>query len=177
MSIYNIPPFISQNTFIVIPPVVPNNQIDVKPYSFTDPFIRKIQADILQEFQHWYAVLDIKQYYIGRLFLYAKRLDATDMVALNKDEREELWVILKKIQKIYAKTFKPDKLNFAFLGNDKEHCHLHVIPRYQTPRQFNGLIFQDNQWGHNYSAPEASTFKIDKDTHRKIYLKLKQYFN
>ena len=162
MSIYNIPPFISQNTVIVIPPVVPNNQIDVKPYSFTDPFIRKIQADILQEFQHWYAVLDIKQYYIGRLFLYAKRLDATDMVALNKDEREELWVILKKIQKIYAKTFKPDKLNFAFLGNDKEHCHLHVIPRYQAPRQFNDVIFQDNQWGHIIQPPKLQNLKLIK---------------
>lgn len=161
------PPFIN-STFVV--PVIPNNS------PFTDPFIEKIQEDILQEFNHWYAVLDIKQYYLGRMFLYAKRLTATDMIALNKDEREELWVILKKVQKIYAATFQPEKLNFAFLGNDKEHCHLHIIPRYQTPRVFDNVTFKDNQWGHNYSAKEASKFKIDKKTHKKIYLELKQHF-
>ena len=49
-------------------------------------FIEKVRSDgdILAEYEHWYAILDIKQYYLGRLFLYAKREGATDMVELNQ---------------------------------------------------------------------------------------------
>lgn len=139
-------------------------------------FLNKIEDTILFKYKHWIAVLDIKQYYLGRIFLFAKRLSANDMISLNIKEREELWSILKKIKKIYTKTFKPDKLNFAFLGNELEHCHLHIIPRYKDKRIFNKITFRDENYGHNYSRPNTKLFKIDNDTLNKIYLNLKKHF-
>tara|TARA_B100000768_G_C11281447_1_gene378876 strand:- start:1095 stop:1322 length:228 start_codon:yes stop_codon:yes gene_type:complete len=62
-------------------------------------------------------------------------------------------------KKIYSKTFKPDLLNLAFLGNEKQHCHLHIIPRYKTGRTVNRVKFKDNNFGHNYSRPDARKFK------------------
>ena len=139
-------------------------------------FLKKVENDILKEYKYWYAILDIKQYYLGRIFLYAKRPTATNMISLNKNEREELWSILKKIKKIYKKTFNPDILNFAFLGNDVQHCHLHIIPRYKTQRIINGVKFKDENYGHNYSRPNASSFKINDYTHELIYQILKKHF-
>jgi diadenosine tetraphosphate (Ap4A) HIT family hydrolase len=139
-------------------------------------FLKKVENEILHKYKYWIAILDIKQYYLGRIFLFAKRLSATDMISLNLKEREELWVILKKIKKIYAKTFKPDKLNFAFLGNELEHCHCHIIPRYIKKRTFNKITFKDENYGHNYSRPNTKLFKIDDETYNKIFLYLKRYF-
>ena len=45
-------------------------------------------------------------------------------------------------------------MNYAWLGNDfhlhNGHGHLHLIPRYKTPRSFAGRNFVDDRWGHNY---------------------------
>jgi len=149
-----------------------------KPVGFIDK-VRK-DGDILAEYKHWYAILDLKQYYLGRLFLYAKRAGATDMVELNQAEIDELWDILKFLKyTVYPNTWKPDIINYAFLGNDVQHCHLHVIPRYKSDRQIkiNGEIFQDENFGHNYSNPNTkSTRKRKSSTQAKIRSKLKKAF-
>ena len=145
-----------------------------------DKFLTKVRRHILKEYGHWYAILDIKQYYIGRLFLYAKRYEATDMTVLTSDEREELWdIILPEIKEVYAQTFEPDKLNFAFLGNDEEHCHLHVVPRYKTEKviTFEGIEFVDRNYGHNYARPDASAFQLEDSIIDAIYNKLKAHFS
>jgi len=149
-----------------------------KPVGFIDK-VRK-DGDILAEYKHWYAILDLKQYYLGRLFLYAKRAGATDMVELNQDEIDELWDILKFLKyTVYPNTWKPDIINYAFLGNDVQHCHLHVIPRYKSDRQIkiNGELFQDENFGHNYSNPNTkATRKRKSATQAKIRSKLKKAF-
>ena len=145
-------------------------------------FIEKVRndGDILREFKYWYAILEIKQYYLGRMFLYAKRDEATDMVELNKYEIKELWKILKFIKNIvYPNTWKPDIINYSFLGNEVQHCHLHIIPRYKTEREItiNGIIFKDNNFGKNYSNPNTKSTRFrDSTTQEIIRDKLKKQF-
>jgi diadenosine tetraphosphate (Ap4A) HIT family hydrolase len=49
-----------------------------------------------------------------------------------------------------TRLFKPDLFNYASLGNDTHHLHVHVIPRYASPREFQGIAFEDKRWGHSY---------------------------
>lgn len=49
--------------------------------------------------------------------------------------------------------FAADHFNYAFLGNQDRHVHLHVIPRYATPRQMDGLAFADEDWPAHYRVP------------------------
>lgn len=145
-------------------------------------FIEKVRSDgdILAEYKHWYAILDIKQYYLGRLFLYAKREGATDMVEINQEERDELWEILRYIKDVvYPKTWKPDIINYAFLGNEVQHCHLHIIPRYKSDREItiNEELFKDENYGHNYSNPNTkATRKRLPSTQAIIRNELKRVF-
>jgi diadenosine tetraphosphate (Ap4A) HIT family hydrolase len=56
--------------------------------------------------------------------------------------------------------FAPDQLNFAFLMNQEAQVHLHVIPRYQSERTWNGHIFEDPHWGSSF-GPEQHLLAPD----------------
>lgn len=59
----------------------------------------------------------------------------------------DIYVALKKL-------WVPDRLNYTNFANEWPHCHLHVIPRYATPREVEGIEeveFTDENWGRNYS--------------------------
>ena len=43
--------------------------------------------------------------------------------------------------------------NYAFLQNLDRHVHLHVIPRYAAPREFEGERFEDRAWPDHYPVP------------------------
>jgi diadenosine tetraphosphate (Ap4A) HIT family hydrolase len=50
--------------------------------------------------------------------------------------------------------------NFAFLMNQDAQVHLHVLPRYASPRQWNGQLFHDPHWGR---APGHEQRPLDTD--------------
>ena len=102
------------------------------------------------------------------------------MVELNQEERDELWTILRYIKNtVYPSTWNPDIINYAFLGNEVQHCHLHVIPRYKSDREFvlNDEIFKDENYGHNYSNPNTKDIRERfPETQTIIRNKLKKAF-
>ena len=102
------------------------------------------------------------------------------MVELNQEERDELWEILRYIKYVvYPKTWKPDIINYAFLGNEVQHCHLHIIPRYKSDREItiNEELFKDENYGHNYSNPNTkATRKRLPSTQAIIRNELKRVF-
>ena len=62
-----------------------------------EEFVQKIQEDKIADYQHWSVHLDIKQYYLGRVFIWAKRVDAINLLDLTGDELLEMHSILKDI--------------------------------------------------------------------------------
>ena len=133
------------------------------------------QPDLIAEYEHWNVYLDIKQYYLGRVFIMAKRLEAEGLLKTNEKEWIELKDILQDINEMYQKTFKPDLQNHDFFGNDLKHCHCHVVPRYDSHREIevNGEVFQDEFPGQNYSQGEKSRKAISPETFEEIKLRLK----
>lgn len=78
-----------------------------------------------------------------------------DLPDATEEEQKELFVILQELEKAISDTFKPDILNYAFLGNETHHLHGHLIPRYVKPFQFEGVLFTDKNYGHNYQTDKS----------------------
>jgi len=53
-------------------------------------------------------------------------------------------------------TFRPDLFTYAFLQNQDRHVHLHVIPRYATPRVLAGETFSDAGYPDHYALDHAA---------------------
>jgi diadenosine tetraphosphate (Ap4A) HIT family hydrolase len=126
----------------------------------------------IAEFKHWEVYLHGNQYFLGRVYIWAKRGDSLDLMAITLEEREELFEVGDLVKNALSDLFKPDIINYAALGNITPHMHLHVIPRYSSPREFDGVNFVDGRWGKNY-APYDYDFVVSESTLIKIrdYLK------
>lgn len=137
-------------------------------------FKKAIAKRKLAEYDHWEVYLDQKQYYLGRVFILAKRDGAVDLNSLSMDEWIEFKQVSADVDVLFTNTFKPDLLNHAFLGNEMQHCHCHVVPRYKEPREFLGITFKDENFGKNYSRENARDFRISGTVLEKIAEKMQE---
>ncbi len=129
--------------------------------------LEEFQKYKIKEYNHWEVYLHKNQCYLGRVYIWAKREDAVDLMQMTSEEREELFDVGHSVNKSLAELFKPNLMNYAALGNISTHLHLHVIPRYASPRQFEGIKFVDDRWGKNY-APYKYDFEIPESTLLKL---------
>lgn len=106
-------------------------------------------------YKYWTAKVFFNQEYLGRCVVSCKRRNALDLTDATPDEREELFMILTELKKAIKKSFNNDWINYSFLGNSNRHLHCHVVPRYQSPRDFGGMTFMDKRWGRNWLLDES----------------------
>ncbi len=133
--------------------------------------MKDISKYLIKDYKYWSVSIAEDQGYLGRCVIWCKRDGATDLADATVDEREELFIILTQLKQAITKTFQADWFNYTFLGNETPHLHEHVIPRYKTPRTFQGNVFVDEQWGHNpYKGNKTKV--TDPDIVEKIRLKL-----
>jgi len=64
------------------------------------------------------------------------RKHKTDLLELSKPEREYFFDFMLEIAKAVKRAMKPDKLNYALLGNWIHHLHWHIYPRYKTDKDW-----------------------------------------
>jgi diadenosine tetraphosphate (Ap4A) HIT family hydrolase len=138
------------------------------------------QGGHVASFRHWHVYVDIKQYYLGRVFVWAKRADALDYFALSDGEHCEfrsIATLYKKIMDSAVLGSAPDMINLAFLGNEVTHAHAHLVPRYRQPprprfcEQAERRQWHDEQWGHNFSHERArGKLNMDDSDDRSLYL-------
>ncbi len=121
----------------------------------------------IKEYEQWIVYLHQNQYYLGRMYIWARRENALDFMEMNEEEKKELFKIGQELKKALLLSFKPDLINYAILGNVAKHLHIHVIPRYSSNRAFDGIKFTDRQWGKNY-APYNYDFKVPETSLLKI---------
>lgn len=115
----------------------------------------------IKEYQHWTLFLHSNQYYLGRMYAWAKRNNLVDLMEMNAQEKSDLFLVGNEMKQALTSLFKPDMMNYAALGNISNHLHMHFIPRYKSEREFEGIRFKDERWGKNY-APYDYGFKISE---------------
>ena len=105
---------------------------------------------LIKQYKYWGVYIHENQGYLGRCVVWCDRPTALELTDATQDERDELSRILKDLKDASVRLFGGEWFNYAFLGNETRHLHGHFIPRYSSERQFAGVTFKDDQWGHNY---------------------------
>jgi diadenosine tetraphosphate (Ap4A) HIT family hydrolase len=97
---------------------------------------------VLRESEHWRLVLNRNQNLLGKSLL-ALRRHCESVTELTDDEWAALRRELAAASRLLTAALAPDHFNYAFLQNVDRHVHLHLIPRYASPREFGGRVFVD----------------------------------
>jgi diadenosine tetraphosphate (Ap4A) HIT family hydrolase len=109
----------------------------------------QLLTPVVRESTHWRIAVNRNQNLLGKLFVALRRHEesVTELTSAEWSElREELrWAINR-----LSWAFRPDHFNCAFLQNQDRHVHLHVIPRYASPRNCAGREFRDPDWPGHY---------------------------
>lgn len=123
----------------------------------------EFEHTVIKDYENWEIQLFLNQCYLGRTLVKLKR-HVVDLTEVNKQERVELFEkVLPELKQAADSLFDPDLYNQATLGNDCRHFHLHVIPRYETRRKFDGKEFKDENWNSDYK-PYPKDFEVSDGT-------------
>lgn len=105
---------------------------------------------LIKDYTHWLVNVHENQGYLGRCIVWCKREEALDLADATEAEQKELILVLGELKEATKRAFQADWFNYAFLGNGTRHLHGHFVPRYSGPREFKGISFTDERWGHSY---------------------------
>lgn len=109
-------------------------------------------SPVIAESPYWRLVLNRNQNLLGKCFLSLRR-HLEVVPELSNAEWVDLHRQLARTTQVLAVAFAPEHFNYAFLQNEDRHVHLHVIPRYAQPRQFEGITFSDPDYPAHYAVP------------------------
>jgi diadenosine tetraphosphate (Ap4A) HIT family hydrolase len=114
----------------------------------------------IKEYEHWRVGLHSNQVYLGRSVVVLKRHEE-DFFDTTQEEQKEFLEIGKQMRDALREAFDPDLLNYSTLGNEVRHVHWHLVPRYERPVEFDGMIFEDKMRGKNWT-PYDKGFLLPK---------------
>jgi diadenosine tetraphosphate (Ap4A) HIT family hydrolase len=100
---------------------------------------------LIKEYEHWVVLLRPKQPTIGALVVVHKS-DATALSQICADSFTELKIITDEIETALGDLFDFQKINYMMLMMVDPHVHYHVIPRYEQPKDFQGIKCVDKGW-------------------------------
>jgi diadenosine tetraphosphate (Ap4A) HIT family hydrolase len=103
-------------------------------------------ASVIHAGPTWTAAVNRNQHLLGKSMLVLNR-PCEAVVDLTPEEWAELHVEVKRLVAALDTCFAPDQVNLSFLMNVDAQVHLHVIPRYAAPREWQGQTFTDEAWG------------------------------
>ncbi len=95
---------------------------------------REIPSEIVYEDERTFAFLDIHPK-ASRHTLIVPKIHAETILELPVSEREPLWAAVVAVQTLIIKSIKPDGFTIGInqqkaAGQEIDHLHLHVIPRF-----------------------------------------------
>jgi diadenosine tetraphosphate (Ap4A) HIT family hydrolase len=120
----------------------------------------RLASPVIRETPLWRVAVNLNQSLLGKLIVVLRRHQEA-VARLTADEWSELHGLLIWSTERVKSAFAPDHFNYAFLQNQDRHVHLHVIPRYATPRHFAGLDFNDPEFPTHYRADVQRWLGVD----------------
>jgi diadenosine tetraphosphate (Ap4A) HIT family hydrolase len=108
----------------------------------------------IKDYEYWRVGLHKDQTYLGRSVVVLNR-HIEDPLEVTDQERVEWLEAMRELRNAITLSFETSKMNYAEFGNEVEHVHWHVVPRYEKPVEFAGITFTDKRWGKNYSPYES----------------------
>jgi diadenosine tetraphosphate (Ap4A) HIT family hydrolase len=115
----------------------------------------------------WRLSVAANQHLLGWLIIFPPREIETSIVHLTDAE----FAIFKRIgllaEELLIKTFNTEWFNYLQEGNGERKLHIHLHPRYSSPREFEGFTFTDQGWGRKVKflnedklPPKEIVFKV-----------------
>ena len=100
---------------------------------------------LVREYEHWCVLLRPAQVTLGSLVMICKQ-DVTQFSDISSDAFVEMGQVIKDIETGLKTVSHFEKINYLMLMMVDPHVHMHVIPRYSEPREFEGVEFVDTGW-------------------------------
>lgn len=105
---------------------------------------KKLEDHLIKKYAHWNVYLSENQSYFCDCVVALNRHGVDRLYQLQEPERKEFFEVMEKLTLAIESHFIPDIFNAFILGNrDRNHLHLHLIPRYGREIEFEGEAFED----------------------------------
>lgn len=125
----------------------------------------------LIETPHWVVLARPQQPTLGALVL-ACREPVKQLSDVSAGAFLEMKTLVGRIERGLKRQFAYDKINYLCLMMVDPDVHFHVIPRYATPRDFEGTSFVDAGWP---AVPALGQFPVlDDGAFDRLIAKLRQ---
>jgi diadenosine tetraphosphate (Ap4A) HIT family hydrolase len=128
---------------------------------------------LIKEYNNWYLLCRPEQISLASLVLICKD-EVNAFSKISKKSFAEFPKIIKEIETIIKKTFNYDKINYLMLMMKDPEVHFHIIPRYSTDKEFEGVIFKDPKWSRSIDLHILN--EINEVIFDKLVEKLKSAF-
>jgi len=100
---------------------------------------------VLREFDFWTVLLRPVQVTLGSLVLVCRE-PVGHFGELSTGASGELASVAAVIESALGRAFAYDKINYLMLMMVDPDVHFHVLPRYESEREFEGVRFTDDAW-------------------------------
>ena len=111
------------------------------------------------------VIVNLNQNKLGKLMVCLMRHDE-DIRALTDSEPPELRDVIRKTNGISDPLFRPDRYSHSFSMNLDPHVRLHIIPRYDTPRVFEGADSHDSD--------DIAENRLSREAHNRLVQSLRE---
>jgi diadenosine tetraphosphate (Ap4A) HIT family hydrolase len=132
---------------------------------------------LITEKSYWTIHLAPSQRYLGTCVIVLKR-QCNNLSELRSEEWAEFTVIVQEIEKALNHIFKPTLFNWscfknaAFrVQNPNPQIHWHLIPRYKELTVFEGVKFEDLDFGY---IPQPINREISENVMENMKIKIKE---
>ncbi len=131
---------------------------------------------IICEKTYWNIFLAPSQRYLGTCVIAIKR-HCGSLSELEDSEWQEFSKIVREMEFILNKTFKPTLFNWSCfknsayrVNNPNPEVHWHLIPRYDYNVEFQGIKFEDPDFGY---IPQPVKREIPEDVFETMLTEIK----
>ena len=98
-------------------------------------------------FNGWRLSVAANQHVLGWLIIFPPLDEEISIVHLTDEQIIQFKRVGLIAEELLRRTFRSEWFNYLQEGNGVRKLHIHLEPRYSTPREFGGFHFTDEGWG------------------------------